>query len=250
VKLYEELNPLEIDTKELKVIMEEAKISELSNTELELDIFDTSFEQNLATLPNFCNTSNSNSLLIVAFFFSSSVRTIGTTSSYFLESSYIRIENNELHDPLHISEQSSLEDLFDKSLELEIPEREDHNILANTVNKLQRTLCCLNDEFLLCENKGSNNVFCLREHEENEMKFIMSITGNSGGISKKIRIQENDIILIVTAVISEEKVLELIKRIAEGKDPKEIPIRCYSKEIVKQLESNTIIIAARVSKGI
>lgn len=236
-----------LDNKELKTIVEEAKVSELSDTKQELDIFNTSFEQDLAILSN---TSNGNSPLIMGFFFSSSVRSKGSTDSYFLESSYIAIEDQAAN----VSERCSLKDLLESESsefeELEVFIEDNHKALANIRNRQQKTLCFFKDDYLLCENKGKNNVFCLRVNEECEMKIIMSVTNNTEEIPRSIRIQENDMVIVITAVISEEEILEHIKRVVNGKDPKVIPIRGYSKEIAGHFESNVIVIAARVLRRI
>jgi hypothetical protein len=113
------------------------------------------------------------------------------------------------------------------------------------------TLCVLNEDNLLCDIKGNTNVFCLRFIHDNKLKIILSTT-NPQQTPKKVRIEENDVLLVVTAKIREEEVEELVRRVVENKNSREIPIRNYSKEIAEYLEkeTNTIVIAARILKGI
>jgi len=114
------------------------------------------------------------------------------------------------------------------------------------------TFCVLSGDNLVCKVKGNTNVFCLRLLENDDIKIILSITSTLQEIHKKVKIEENDILLVIAAKIKEEKVLELVKRLVEKKNPREVPIRNYSKKIAEYLEkeTNTMVIAARILKGI
>lgn len=202
---------------------------------------------------------------MLAFFFSSSVKTIGTNSNaFFLESLSIGVgeANNDVniwqgqsktHKPT--SAPSNDSSLFGNDSEYSDFEELDKNSHCTSVTKETGTFCMLNGEDLLCEVKGCSNVFCLRFSEKTGLKVILSITGNSEESSKRIRIQENDILLVITTKISEKELKELIKKIIHYKNPKEIPIRIFPKEITEHLEKvekdlNTIVIAGRIMREI
>lgn len=122
---------------------------------------------------------------------------------------------------------------------------------ANGLNN-KRTFCSLDGENLLCEAKGRAKVFCLRFTENSDVDIVAAVTHELEETPKRVKIKENDILVVVTADVSEAEVIGVVKATVDRKNPREIPVRHYSKDIAEYLkkEANAIVIAARILKGI
>jgi len=109
-----------------------------------------------------------------------------------------------------------------------------------------KAFCFLRGEELVCEADGEAEVLCLRLCKASEPKILISIKKNIEGEMERIRVKENDILIMIEGKICEEGVIETIKK--SNKSSKK-PI----KEVVNYLESTNkkaTIIVARISRRI
>lgn len=120
--------------------------------------------------------------------------------------------------------------------------------------KEPRSLCYLSGEELLYEGNGEVAFFCLRACKDSDPVILTKIAKSSKEEIRKIRVQENDLVVMMAGRICEEEILEVVKRLIKGKAGRNVLPREFLKEATEELESRSkevlILIVAKISKAI
>lgn len=116
--------------------------------------------------------------------------------------------------------------------------------------KEAKALCLLSGEYLVCEIKGAS-AFCLRLGGSSGVEVVLEVTGGAEGVVRKAKVEENDVLLVVTFPVSAEDVAAIAEKV-QRKNMREVSIRKYLKTMAEYVseEISAIMIAARILKKI
>eukprot|EP00826_Nyctotherus_ovalis_P066891 TRINITY_DN9940_c0_g2_i3.p1 TRINITY_DN9940_c0_g2~~TRINITY_DN9940_c0_g2_i3.p1 ORF type:complete len:245 (+),score=47.61 TRINITY_DN9940_c0_g2_i3:478-1212(+) len=208
----------------------------------------------------------------IELFFSTSLKTIGPNShSYFMESFAIGVGtldadilgSYDVEDKkrAEFSGMSPVKDcsLFGNESDSDVDDLE--QILKDSAGKSMKSsgsdkagaLCFLNGEELLCEAEGDAGVLCLRPAENSGPEILISVMQDSRERSGKVRVRENDLVVIVAGRICGKGLKEFIGKVLERKTVSDSLTRELSKEIgeyieMREKEVKAIVVVTKISK--
>lgn len=147
-------------------------------------------------------------------------------------------------------------DLFgndSNSSDMDIDVDSDSNIFEDIIEGDFAALCVLNCENLTCKINGDNSIFCIRPSPIMGESSLLLKLGNSKENIKKLKMQENDLVIIITGSVNEKRILDIVKKCPN--DEEGICINQLTKRISGNLElsednSEVVIIASKVKRKI
>eukprot|EP00826_Nyctotherus_ovalis_P036220 TRINITY_DN3197_c0_g2_i1.p1 TRINITY_DN3197_c0_g2~~TRINITY_DN3197_c0_g2_i1.p1 ORF type:complete len:171 (-),score=55.94 TRINITY_DN3197_c0_g2_i1:176-688(-) len=118
-----------------------------------------------------------------------------------------------------------------------------------------KALCALSGEELYCEASGEAEIVCVRLGEGLEPKIVASIVQDSREKSKKVQVQENDLLVVIVGKACTEGIIELIKKTTKEKATRSGLAKRVAEELGECLEgveksARMTIIAAKISREI